>query len=470
MRCITLGRVLVVVLGIAVMTACSFGNTPFGVGRQGSQTSPNVISGKYIKHIVLMVQENRSFNDFFATYPGADGATYGYTSKGVKVTLVKSPLAGPDINHDWKTFLAECDLQSTGICKMDGFDKAKVGGNNSCQLCAYQYVNPSAIAAYWTIAQNYVLLDHMFQTQGSGSFTAHQDLVAGATAINDTDSLIDFPNEAKVWGCDAPTPSPSNPYGTYVPLITTNDVYENDPSKYQLPFPCLSYGTMRDLLDAKKIGWKYYTPTYDINKSRGGAGTEWNAFAAIQAVRYSSEWGTKVVWPETLVCSDIASGNLPSFSWVIPDQVDSDHPQSKNQQDDGPDWIASVVNAIGKSQYWNSTAIIIVWDDWGGLFDNVPPKFYSSGQLGFRVPALIVSPYVAQGNVSHAPFEFGSILKFAEQTFGLGSLGTTDVRAKSIGDVFNFTKPPRSFVSIPTQRTCGDFLRRRPSNMPVDTE
>ena len=155
---------------------------------------------------------------------------------------------------------------------------------------------------------------------------------------------------------------------------------------------------------------------------------------------------------------------------MIPDQVDSDHPQSKNQQDDGPDWIASVVNAIGKSPYWNSTAIVIVWDDWGGFFDHVPPKFYSSGQLGFRVPALIVSPYVAQGNVSHVPFEFGSILKFAEQTLGLGSLGTTDVRAKSIGDVFNFTKPARSFESIPTQRSCDYFLHRPPSNMPVDTE
>ncbi len=469
MTYITLGRTLLVLFGMALVTACSSNNAAFEPGRQGS-ASPNVVSGKYIKHIVLMVQENRSFDDFFATYPGADGATYGYTSKGVKVTLKKSPLAAADINHDWKTFLAECDLQSSGICKMDGFDKAKIGGNNPGGLYAYQYVDPTKLVPYWTIAKDYVLLDHMFQTQGSGSFTAHQDLIAGATAIDQTNSLIDFPNEAKVWGCDAPTPSPSNPYGTYVPLITVNDAYEGDPSKYKLPFPCLTYGTMRDLLDAKKVGWKYYTPTYDINKTRGGAGTEWNAFAAIQAVRYGSEWGVNVVWPETQVCSDIASGKLPAFSWVIPDQVDSDHPQSKNQQDDGPDWIASVVNAIGKSPYWNSTAIVIVWDDWGGFFDHVPPKFYSSGQLGFRVPALIVSPYVAQGNVSHVPFEFGSILKFAEQTLGLGSLGTTDVRAKSIGDVFNFTKPARSFESIPTQRSCDYFLHRPPSNMPVDTE
>ena len=442
------------------LSGCSgSGNSPLAPAGRASSLSSDTGSGKYIKHIVLMIQENRSFDDFFATFPGADGATYGYNHKGEKIPLKKSPLAAPDINHDWGTFLTECDLQPSGICKMDGFDEAKIGGNNPCTTYAYQYVDPNAIQAYWTIAQQYVLLDHMFQTQGSGSFTAHQDLIAGATAIDKTNSLIDYPNEWKVWGCDAP---PS----TVTSLITVGDVYKH----YAGPFPCLDYATLRDLLDAKTVSWKYYTPTYDINKSRGGAGTEWNAFAAIRAVREGPEWGVNVVWPETKICNDITNGTLPAFSWVIPDQVDSDHPQSKNQQDDGPDWIASVVNAIGKSQYWNSTAIVIVWDDWGGFYENVSPTFYASGSLGFRVPALVVSPYVGKGKIWHANFEFGSILKFAEQTFDLGSLGTTDARAKSLGNVFNFSQTPRSFTSIPTQRSCGYFEHRAPSNLPVDTQ
>ncbi|HKU81371.1 MAG TPA: alkaline phosphatase family protein, partial [Candidatus Tumulicola sp.] len=193
-------------------------------------------------------------------------------------------------------------------------------------------------------------------------------------------------------------------------------------------------------------------------------------FAVIGAVRYGPEWQTNIDIPETNICKDIAGGSLPAFSWVIPDQVDSDHPHSKTQEDDGPDWIASVVNAIGNSQYWDSTAIIILWDDWGGFYDNVSPKFHASGSLGFRVPALIVSPYVAQGKIAHADFEFGSILKFAEETFGLPSLGTTDKRATSIGQVFNFNQAPRSFVSIPTSRSCSYFIHRKPSYLPVDTE
>src|SRR5581483_109006 len=202
-----MGRWLAAVFVVAFAAACSSGNDAFTAGRQNTAAYPDVVSGKYIKHIVVMVQENRSFDDFFATYPGADGATFGYTSKGVKVDLVKSPLAALDINHNWATFLDECDVQPSGVCKMDGFDKAEYSGHNRCHLCAYEYVDPNDIAAYWSIAQNYVLLDHMFQTQGSGSFTAHQDLVAGATAIDATHSLIDYPNEDKVWGCDAPSGS-----------------------------------------------------------------------------------------------------------------------------------------------------------------------------------------------------------------------------------------------------------------------
>ena len=178
----------------------------------------------------------------------------------------------------------------------------------------------------------------------------------------------------------------------------------------------------------------------------------WNAFDAIHAVRYSPEWKDNVISPETEVLKDAAAGQLPAVTWVIPDAVNSDHLRARRTAPTRVrDWIASVVNKIGKSPYWNSTAIVIVWDDWGGFFDHVPPKLYGSGQLGFRVPALIVSPYVAKGEdfSAQTDYEFGSILKFVEQTFGLGSLGTTDVRATSIANAFAFSKRPRSFTPIP---------------------
>ncbi len=446
-----------------VLSGCSAnGGSVLAPFRPASAQSSDAVSGKHIKHIVLMIQENRSFDNFFATFPGADGATYGYTSKGVKIELKKSPLPAADINHDWSTFVAECDRQGS-VCKMDGFDKAKIGGDNPGGTYAYQYVDPTKIKPYWAIAQQYALLDHMFQTQGSGSFTAHQDLIAGATAIDDTNSLIDYPSEWKVWGCDAPK-------GTTVPLITVSNQYIG--SGKSLPFPCVDYktGTMRDLLDAKSVSWKYYVSPYHPKTGIPAAGSLWNAFAAIKSVRYGPEWTTNVSIPQTNVCNDVNNGTLPAVSWVIPDQVDSDHPRTKDGTDTGPDWIASVVNKIGKSPYWNSTAIVIVWDDWGGFFDHVPPKLYGSGQLGFRVPALIVSPYVAKGKIAQTDYEFGSILKFVEQTFGLGSLGTTDVRATSIANAFAFSKRPRSFTPIPTNRTCDYFIRRGPSYQALDTE
>ncbi|MEO6835602.1 MAG: alkaline phosphatase family protein, partial [Candidatus Tumulicola sp.] len=416
------------------LASCSGGGggelTP---SRHATSISPDALSTKYIKHIVIVVQENRSFDNFFATFPGADGATYGYNHDGKQIPLKKQGLRANDINHGWETYLTECDLQGS-TCKMDGFDLVQFNGNQPAGNYPYQYVDPAQIQPYWILAQQYVLADHMFQTQGSGSFTAHQDLIAGGTAIDATASLVDYPSSSRSWGCD------SLP-GTVTSLITVNDVYEKGAG----PFPCLNYpsGTMRDLLDAKHVTWKYYAPPYTYDT----VGALWNAFAVVDAVRHGPEWSTNISTPETNVFNDIRLGRLPTLSWVIPERANSDHPR-KAGSDDGPSWVAAVVNAIGTSPYWKSTAVVIVWDDWGGFFDHVAPKQYGSGELGFRVPALIVSPYVGAGKVSHTNYEFGSILKFVERTFLLGSLGTTDVRAASIGDVFQFKKPARNFVPI----------------------
>ena len=213
--------------------------------------------------------------------------------------------------------------------------------------------------------------------------------------------------------------------------------------------------------------WKYYAPL----RNRDTIGVMWNAFAAIDAVYNGPEWTTNISTPETNILTDVTSGKLPMLSWVIPTSQDSDHPWSAHGVDDGPSWVAQVVNTIGQSNYWNSTAIIILWDDWGASTITFHP--HSSTMLAvsvFRVPVIIVSPYVKAGSIAHTQYEFGSILKFIEGRFNLGSLGTTDKRATSIGGLFNLNQKPIPFQVIPSVRSREYFLHQPPDYQPVDTE
>ncbi|MBV8197278.1 MAG: hypothetical protein JO263_04030, partial [Candidatus Eremiobacteraeota bacterium] len=132
--------------------------------------------------------------------------------------------------------------------------------------------------------------------------------------------------------------------------------------------------------------------------------------------------------------------------WITPMDWYSDHPQTNDGA--GPSWVAAIVNAIGSGQYWKNTAVFITWDDWGGFYDHIPPTIYNSLELGFRVPLVVVSPYAKPGYVSHTQHEFASILKFVEETFGLPSMGTTDVRADDLSDCFNFNQPARAFRRV----------------------
>jgi len=443
----------------SALAACGNGAGAPPVSPIANAVTPDNPSTKHIQHIVILVQENRSFDNLFATFPKADGATGGKTHTGKTIQLQVKNLAGAyDINHDWATYRVESDQG-----KMDGFDLCKISGQK-CGTYAYQYVNPSQVQPYWTLAQQYALADHMFATQGSGSFTAHQDLIAGTTAINSTQSVIDYPSEWRSWGCDAPK-SP--------PTTTSLMDYNKDYLANQGPFPCFTYptGTLADLLDKQHVTWKYYAPPYQYNT----AGALWNAFAAIQAVREGPDW-KNISTPETNIFNDISGGTLPALSWVIPQQPNSDHPNGPRGADNGPSWIAQVVNAIGQSSYWKTTAIFVVWDDWGGFYDHEPPAPLDKTAdgtvygLGMRVPLIAISPFIPKGKISHTQYEFGSILKFVEGTFQLGSLGVTDERATSVGDLFNFKQGARSFTPIPSERSRRYFLEQPPSNLPVDSE
>ncbi len=411
-----------------------------------SNTTPLV---RHITHVIVVIQENRSFNDLFATFPHADGVSRGKMSNGQTVKLKKSDLFyRHDLGHTWKSFLQDYDGG-----KMDGFNLESGGGMPPAGTRPYQYVDPQQIAPYWDIAKSYVLASHMFSTQGSGSYTAHQDLIRGGTDIDGTESLIDLPSHAP-WGCDSPRG-------------TTTSVLKVQTQKYLPyggPFPCLKYPTLRDLLDATGVSWKYYSPPVV-----GNSGGLWNAFDSIKAVRYGPEWKSKVTTSAKLIFSDIDSGKLPAVSWLVPDFINSDHPG--NRSDTGPSWVATVVNAVGESSYWSSSAVIVVWDDWGGFYDGVPPPFRDhTGGLGFRVAMLVVSPYARKHYVSHTQYEFGSILRFIEDNWGLGRLHTSDVRATSIADCFDFKQQPRKFVPIPAKYSRAFFERQPPSYEAVDNQ
>jgi phospholipase C len=409
--------------------------------------------GKYFTHIVFLIQENRTFDNLFATFPGADGTTRGKTHNGGSIPLRKADLESPiSPNNGYLPFwVKDCNAGDTGVCRMNGFDAVPIGKTPGTYV--YQYVDPAQIAPYWDLAKQYVLSDHTFQTQGSGSFTAHQDLIRGGTEIGNSESLIDFPTKAP-WGCDAPS-------GVVTSLITANNHYMGGVG----PFPCLSYATLRDLLDAGGISWRYYTPAFG-----NFAGNLWNAFDAIDAVRYGPEWSADVISPETDVFTDIDRDTLPAVSWIIPDYRNSDHPGDNS--DTGPSWVAQVVDAIGESDAWNTTAIVILWDDWGGWYDHVaPPGSRRYGGLGFRVPMIALGPYAKQGYVSHNQYEFGSVVRFVEDNWDLGRLGTSDMHsADFVSDFFDFTQNPRKFVPIQSEYSKSYLLGQPPSNKPVDDE
>jgi phospholipase C len=188
------------------------------------------------------------------------------------------------------------------------------------------------------------------------------------------------------------------------------------------------------------VSWRYY-------QNGGGAGL-WHPFDAIKHVRYGKDYAN-VITRSQQILQDVHAGRLAGLTWVAPADAWSDH-ASKHGTAKGPAWVAAIVNAIGESSYWNSTAIFVVWDDWGGWYDHVPPPLYNSYELGFRVPLIIISPYARRGYVSKVQHEFGSLLAFSEETFGIpkGSLQDTDVRADDLKDPFDFSQRPRSFVPI----------------------
>ena len=470
----------------------------------GSQTLAETIAGA-ITNVVIIFQENRTPDNLFQGLcitgygsPGACSTTPTATQYNIQTSdwannQVSGGVTQPgvidlgttgndgnydnyDISHQHVAFTNQCDLNSANACVMDGSDlNASLCSPNQGYSCpanpTYFYVDPADVTSYLQMAQTYAFGDQMFQTNEGPSYSAHQFIISGTSTPGTADSgdyVSDFvsenpiPNNATA-GCLAAT-------GTYAKIINPEGA---ETPLYNL---CYEHQTLTDLLDdaTPPITWRYYAPS---------AGSIWTAPTAINHMCVpNNTYGSatecsgsdytaaspKVVLNQTQtnaqVLSDITSNSLQQVSWVIPTGADSDHAASNDGC--GPSWVTEVVNAIGNSSYWPNTVIIVSWDDWGGWYDHVaPPQVIDDGSswgsgyvYGFRVPLIVISPYSKSAYISHTTHDFGSILRFIENNYGLGQVGVStgnyyaDTYApdapNSLSDMFDFTGSPVPFTKI----------------------
>ena len=435
------------------LAACNagggFGNAPglpvVNSAKLGAQ-SPSVHHRPFgkIKHVVIIVQENRSFNNLFYGYPGAKTAKYGYDSYGRKIKLLPIGLETTwDIDHSSTAYFAACNglgsIPGTK-CRMNGFNREFVSCGASCPIKhpQYAYVPQTETAPYFEMAKQYVLADRMFASNfDASSFVSHQYIISGQA-----ESAVNYPYGA--WGCP----------GGSGDMIGTVGPQRQIPESYEVV--CWDPNTLGDELDKAGISWGFYGVSYSNSP------WIWIAYQAIKHIYYGPDWSKDIISPPAQILTDISNGKLRTVSWVTPTWQNSDHAGSGSNT--GPSWVTSVVNAVGESKYWDSTAIFIFWDDYGGWYDPVAPKYVDYDGLGLRLPLLIISPYAKQGYVSHVHYEHGSILKFVEDQFGLGRLAASDQRANSPAkDAFDFLQLPRKFVPIQSKYDA-NYFKRQPSD------
>jgi phospholipase C len=341
------------------------------------------------QHIVIIVQENRTPDNLFgsAPPPGAD-----VVARGGPIPLGTG--ANPDHKH------------SAYLFELKTWPPKTVA-----------YVRQSDIQPYIDLANEYGFANRMFQTNEGSSTAAHLFLFAGTSAPSETSDL--FESESSAGGC----------------LNTSGKTWFIDPSgnEHIRGSACLNPNTLSDLLNSAGITWRYYTPT---------ANSMWSAPTAIQHICipngpqkacYGSDWHNVAI-PSPKILTDISNGKLAQVSWVIPAAGYSDHPGNGSG---GPSWVASIVNAIGKSGYWKNTAILITWDDWGGWYDHVKPLANDTGWCSsycysFRVPLLMISANTPTNCIDNTDYHFGSILAFVEDNWHLPRMGHADSYANSL--------------------------------------
>ena len=337
-----------------------------------------------IEHVIVVMFENHTFDNFFGSFPGANG---------VASPPAPNPLMS-DINHSYSHAVAS-------------FNQGRLDGFNSHGTVSYRQ---SDLPILWSYAEQFGLSDNFFTSANSNSTPNHLYMIAAQCGdIFDTDAVNQF--------CG------STPNHLILSMSPTGEQY--------LRYPCVDINSVPQLLSSAGVSWRYYVQSL-----------VWNAPNYIKGLA-----GTPNVIPNAgQIVTDISKGTLASVSWVCPQGTASDHPA--NPVGPPQNYLADLVNTAMSSPYWPRMAIFVTWDDWGGFYDHVVPPVVDAYGLGPRVPLLVISPYSKRGYVSHRQAEFSSLAKFVEVNWSLPSLGKRDALAATsdLTDFFDFTQPPRGPV------------------------
>ena len=443
------------------------------------------------QHIIVVFQENRTPDNLFYTLCASFSCSQTPNDTQYNIqranwldktspTEVTQPFGIPlahryGVAHGHTAFIGQCNLNkdvNPPQCRMDG--AAFTSPNHG----AFGYVlntvdakHPNGVLApYLTLAAQYGWANYMFQTNQGPSYPAHQYIFAGTSALDAADDAAgtfiagNINGPAGCYAQDGEAFQLINAYGK-------QDVFHVDYASGMTH--CLTRATMGDLLDQANIGWKYYA----TNASSSFTAPNTSQTICEPDVNHrncmSSEWANSVDVTRAGILRDLGTKGSPcqlrGVSWVIPILANSDHGGGIG----GPDWVGGIVNALGTSpcknpdgsSYWNTTAVVITWDDWGGFYDHVPPPIlpFPEGayQLGFRVPLIFVSAYTPARYIDNLNHDFGSVLRFVQNNFGLGegALGFADSRTTTnFSTFYNLSNSPRPFVKLPTVKTALDFL------------
>ena len=455
--------------------ACQGGNpTPASaINNSTGQVLPVVALGPNegihkIKHIIIIMQENRAFDHYFGTYPGADGIPM---DNGTPTVCVPDPVSGQCIRpyHDSNDsnyggphgeYDSIADIDGG---KMDGFLRQQQEGiNNQCSgtsdptTCANNlatvdvmgYHDRRELPNYWTYADNFVLQDHMYASASTWSLPVHLFIVSGWAARCSSSDPMSCVNELQ---------APDR-------LILVNGT--------PTAIPSYAWTDITYLLHVKQITWAYYldegTQPDCANDAmfcepmpqQVSVPQIWNPLPWFETVNQDNE--TANVQPLDNYFVAAKQGNLPQVSWITPNNRDSEHPPSSISEGQG--YTTAIINAAMESPDWNSTAIFLAWDDWGGFYDHVVPPVVDQNGYGIRVPALVISPYAKTGYIDHQTLSFDAYLKFIEDDFLGGARidPATDNRPDPrpsvrenqtiLGDLtndFDFTRDPRPALILP---------------------
>jgi phospholipase C len=411
-----------------------------------------------IKHVVILYQENHSFDNVLgrlcAKSGRCDGARKGTLRDGSTIRLRTSPDVVPDAGHR-----TQAQLKAIDGGKMDGWPRIGSCSARHNYQCMTQY-SPSQIPNLARLANSFVISDRTFQTFSVPSFGAHIELVSASLDGFTGDPPARKPSQPRGtgWGCDSQLDAPwrANPDGRISHQPSCIPDYRLDPSRYPYggayrrtrvkPMP-----TIMDELDTAGLSWKLYT-------AAPGNGYLWAICPTFAQCQYTGDRSNQV--PTARVLINAQRGNLPNFSVVLPTVRVSQHNEGSMRA--GDNWIGQVVSAIENGPDWRSTAIFVTYDDCGCFYDHVPPP----AGLGVRTPMVIVSPWARPGYVDSNQASLASMLAFTEHNFGLSPLNQNDANAYDYANSFDYSQAP--LAPVPMTRSKLSPRAREVSKHPVE--